>query len=175
MRLDVYLFSSGLAKSRSRAAELINGGFVTVNGRVIKKTSLAVDESMEIKVTGEEHSFVGRGGMKLEAALESFKLDVSNCICADIGASTGGFTDCLLKRNAAHVYAIDSGSGQLDEKLRCDPRVTNLENQNARYLDRTVIPASCQYAVADLSFISQTLVIEAVCKILSDEVYTSPL
>lgn len=169
MRLDVYLAATGLAKSRNRAAELISGGYVTVGGKVVTKASHPVDETDEVLVTGEEHAFVGRGGMKLDAALARFGTDVAGLVCADIGASTGGFTDCLLKRGAVRVYAVDSGSGQLDPVLREDGRVINLENTNARYLDESVIPELCRLAVADLSFISQTLVIDAVNRILSDD------
>lgn len=168
MRLDVYLNNAGLAKSRSRAAELINGGYVTVGGKIVTKPSFDVEESDDIAVVGEEHSFVGRGGMKLDAALERFAIDVSGLICADVGASTGGFTDCLLRRGAAHVYAVDSGHDQLDKILRNDERVTNIENCNARYLNSDIIQELCGCAVADLSFISQTLVIPAVRKILAD-------
>lgn len=171
MRLDTYLAKNGLAKSRTRAAELISGGFVTVGGVVVTKNSYEVDENSDIAVTGEEHSFVGRGGMKLDAALDNFGIDVTGFICADIGASTGGFTDCLITRGASHVYAVDSGHDQLDEKLRHDPRVTNIENCNARFLDESVIPVKCSAAVCDLSFISQTLVIPAVTNILSDGGY----
>jgi 23S rRNA (cytidine1920-2'-O)/16S rRNA (cytidine1409-2'-O)-methyltransferase len=158
-----------MAKSRSRAAELISGGYVTVDGRTVTKASFNVEESNEVLVTGEEHSFVRRGGMKLDSALDRFGLDVMGMVCADIGASTGGFTDCLLRRGAVHVYAVDSGSGQLDASLVNDDRVTNLENVNARYLDDSIIPEKCGCAVADLSFISQTLVIEAVRGILADD------
>lgn len=168
MRLDLYLSTSGLAKSRNRASELIGNGFVTVDGKVITKPSFDVTESMDVKVTGEEHGFVGRGGMKLDGALDRFRLNVDGFICADIGASTGGFTDCLLKRGASHVYAVDSGRDQLDESLRSDPRVTNIEGCNARYLDETVIPEKCDCAVCDVSFISQTLIIPAVSDILKD-------
>lgn len=167
MRLDVYLHTSGLAKSRNRASELIAGGFVTVDGKNITKASYQVEDTQKVVVTGAEHSFVGRGGMKLESALKYFRLDVTDLICADIGASTGGFTDCLLRHGAKHVYAVDSGHNQLDAALRMDERVTNIENCNARYLSRDVIPEPCSCAVADLSFISQTLVIPAVCDILT--------
>lgn len=166
MRLDVYLYSAGLTKSRNRAAELISGGFVTVGGKTVTKASYQVEETDDIALTGEEHSFVGRGGMKLDAALERFGIDVTGLVCADIGASTGGFTDCLLRRGAKHVYAVDSGHDQLDASLRSDDRVTNIENCNARYLNREIIPEPCGCAVADLSFISQTLVIPAVREIL---------
>ena len=168
MRLDVYLADSGTAKSRSRAAQLIAGGFVSVNGKIITKASYSVNETDEIRLLGEEHRYVGRGGMKLEGALDRFQVQVTDLICADIGASTGGFTDCLLQRSAAHVYAIDSGHDQLDPSLAADPRVTNLEGCNARYLTADLIGQLCQCAVSDLSFISQTLVIPAVAGILED-------
>ncbi len=168
MRLDVYLAETGLAKSRSRAAQLISGGFISVNGKIITKASYDVTETDEVRQTGEEHKFVGRGGMKLEGALERFCVDVTGRICADVGASTGGFTDCLLQRGAAHVYAIDSGHGQLDPKLAEDSRVTNLEGCNARYLTAEQLGQPCTCAVSDLSFISQTLVLPAVSSILTD-------
>jgi len=168
MRLDVYLAETGLAKSRSRAAQLITGGFVSVNGKIVTKSSYDAAGTDEIRLIGEEHKFVGRGGMKLEGALERFKVDVTGFVCADVGASTGGFTDCLLQRGAAHVYAIDSGHGQLDPKLADDRRVTNLEGCNARYLTVEQLGTPCDCAVSDLSFISQTLVIPAVSSILTD-------
>jgi len=167
MRLDTYLAEQNLAKSRSRAASLISGGFVTVNGVVILKPSYDVKDTDQVLVTGEEHGFVGRGGMKLDGALSRFALDVTGMICADIGASTGGFTDCLLKRGAEKVYAVDSGHDQLDKTLVRDSRVINLEGVNARYLNHEQIPEACDLAVCDLSFISQTLVIPAVREILS--------
>lgn len=168
MRLDIYLFRNGLAKSRTRAGELISGEFVQVNGSIVKKASYDVSDEDEIVLLGEEHSFVGRGGMKLEEALKRFDIDVKDMICADIGASTGGFTDCLLKRGAAKVYAVDSGHGQLEESLREDERVINLEGINARFLSEEIIPEKCGIAVIDLSFISQTLVLPAVKNILSE-------
>ena len=167
MRLDLYLAKNGLAKSRSRAAELISGGFVTVNGIVVTKNSFDVGDNSSVSVIGEEHSFVGRGGMKLDAALAEFKIDVSGKICADIGASTGGFTDCLLRRGASHVFAVDSGHDQLDVSLREDTRVTNIENCNARYLTQEIIPEKCSIVVCDLSFISQSLVIPAISRIIA--------
>ncbi|MBE6540840.1 MAG: TlyA family RNA methyltransferase [Ruminococcaceae bacterium] len=171
MRLDLYLAKNGLAKSRSRAAELISGGFVTVNGIVVTKNSFDVGDNSSVSVIGEEHSFVGRGGMKLDAALAEFKIDVSGKICADIGASTGGFTDCLLRRGASHVFAVDSGHDQLDLSLREDTRVTNIENCNARYLTKEIIPEKCSIVVCDLSFISQSLVIPAISRIIADGGY----
>ena len=168
MRLDVYLASTGAAKSRSRAAQLISGGFVAVNGKIITKPAYDIVETDDIRVLGEEHQYVGRGGMKLEGALDRFAVDVQGLVCADIGASTGGFTDCLLQRGAAHVYAVDSGHDQLDPKLKNDRRVTNLEGCNARYLTVDLLGRPCDCAVSDLSFISQTLVLPAVSGILND-------
>lgn len=168
MRIDTYLSTEGLAKSRSRAAELIERGFVTVNGKIVTKPAYNVGEGDLVAVTGEEHGFVGRGGMKLDGALDLFRLDVTGFVCADIGASTGGFTDCLLKRGAEHVYAIDSGHGQLDQKLINDPRVTNIEGCNARYMDETTLPERCDCAVCDVSFISETLIIPTLPKVLRE-------
>ena len=167
MRIDIYLSTNGLAKSRSRAVELIEQGFVTVDGKVVTKPSHNVSETALVAVTGEEHGFVGRGGVKLDGALNLFNLDVSGLVCVDIGASTGGFTDCLLKRGASHVYAVDSGHGQLDESLVNDSRVTNIEGCNARYMDETTLPERCDCAVCDVSFISQTHIIPTLPKILS--------
>lgn len=168
MRLDLYLAANGLAKSRSRAAQLISGGFVSVNGKIVTKSAYDIAENDEIRLLGEEHQYVGRGGMKLEGALDRFSVSVNGLVCADIGASTGGFTDCLLQRGAVRVYAIDSGHGQLDPKLAEDARVVNLEGCNARYLTVSHLGEPCDCAVSDLSFISQTLVIPAVSSILKD-------
>ncbi len=167
MRLDLALVSRSLAKSRTRAASLIRAGAVSVNGVPADKPSAEVGDEDRVEITGEDHPFVGRGGMKLEAALTAFRVDPAGLVCADIGASTGGFTDCLLKRGAAAVYAVDAGHGQLDASLRDDPRVVNLEGVNARYLDKTIIPEPCALAVLDLSFVSQTLVLPALKSILA--------
>ena len=162
MRLDLFLVSSGETKSRTKASELITDGFVLVNGKSITKPSYNVDEERDKVTVTEKQRYVSRGGTKLDGALEKFKIDVSGLVCADIGASTGGFTDCLLQRGAAHVYAIDAGHDQLDEKLKNDVRVTNIEGKNARELDADTTDEKCSFAVCDLSFISQTLVIPAV-------------
>ena len=167
MRLDVFLSSNALAKSRSYAQELIKKGLVTVDGKVITKASFEVNDE-KVEVTGEAFSFVGRGGVKLDAALDAFSLDVDGLVALDVGASTGGFTDCLLKRGAAKVYAVDSGHGQLDEKLLCDKRVINMEGFNARDISPDTIGEECDAAVCDLSFISQTLVIKETCTVLKD-------
>ncbi len=168
MRLDIFLSGRGLAKSRSQAKELIENGLVAVDGKVIKKPALDITGATEVKILGRLHSYVGRGGIKLAAALDGFKTDVTSMCAADIGASTGGFTDCLLKRGARRVYAIDSGAGQLDKSLLDDERVVNIEHFNARNLSSDTLDEKCDIAVADLSFISQTLIIPHVPGILAD-------
>lgn len=171
MRLDKYMCSSGLADSRTRAAELIKAGLVTVNGRRILKPSFEADIFENVKVTGSIHEYVGRGGMKLERAMDYFNISCENKKCVDIGASTGGFTDCLLKRGADEVWAIDSGHGQLAEKLRGDRRVNNLEGFNARNLSVRDIGGAADIAVCDVSFISQTYIHSNVYEILADGGY----
>ncbi len=169
MRLDSYLAEKGFTKSRTKAAELISCGKVTVDGKVVTKPSFDIKENSSLDVTVNDDSpFVGRGGIKLEGAIEAFGISAEGKICADIGASTGGFTDCLLSHGAARVYAVDSGHGQLEKKLADDSRVVNLEGCNARYLDESVISEKCALAVCDLSFVSQTLVIPTLKKILSE-------
>lgn len=168
MRLDVCLFERGLAKSRSFAKALVDEGYVTVDGRTVKKASYDVTEENEIVVTGVPYEYVSRGGVKLSAALDSFNISVENAVCADIGASTGGFTDCLLRRGAAQVYAVDSGSGQLAKEIAQDKRVVNIENFNARYLTHESLGCLCDVAVMDVSFISQTLILPAVKNVLKD-------
>ena len=169
MRLDLRLTELGLAKSRTRAQSLIAGGFVTVNGEPVTKPSHDVSEKDAVVLTGEEHPFVGRGGMKLEGALDRFGIDPEGLVCADIGASTGGFTDCLLRRGAAKVWAVDAGHDQLDPTLREDPRVVNCEGVNARALSPAVIPEPVSLAVLDLSFISQTLVLPALVTVMTPD------
>lgn len=159
MRLDVYLAENGFAKSRTRAQELINGGYVFVNGKLASKPSYAVEANDNVSVTGEPHPFVSRGGLKLEGAIKAFGIDVSGFTAVDIGASSGGFTDCLLRHGAKKVYAVDSGSDQLDPKLAADPRVVNIEHFNARELSSRETGGLCDVAVCDLSFISQTYII----------------
>lgn len=166
MRLDAYLSANHKARSRTHAAALIKDGCVSVNGKTAAKPSLEVSETDEITVVQPEVAFVSRGGLKLHGALEALALDVTGVDCADIGASTGGFTDCLLSRGASHVTAVDSGSGQLAETLREDPRVTNLENCNARYMTVETVGGRKDLVVSDVSFISQTLLIPAISAIL---------
>lgn len=169
MRLDLRLVTEGKAASRSRAQSLITDGRVLVNGVQVTKHSFDVREDDEIEVEASDSDYVGRGGLKLEAALKRFGTDVKNKVCADIGASTGGFTDCLLRNGAEHVYAVDAGHGQLARELLTDSRVTNLEGVNARYMTEDTLPEKCSIAVTDLSFISLTLVLPAITGIISDE------
>ena len=166
MRADVFLFNKGYAKSRSAAQQLIKNGSVLVNGKTVLKPSDQIDENDVVEMTGEMPKYVSRGGYKLEAALDTFNIGVSGFVCADIGASTGGFTDCLLQRGAAKVYAIDGGRDQLDPSLRTDPRVVNIEGCNARELEYERINELCDIVVIDVSFISQTLIIPNIVNIL---------
>ena len=169
MRADVYIFSSGYAKSRAAAQALISDEAVIINGEVIKKPSENVDENADNKVEIiSEQKYVSRGGYKLEYALESFSVDPSEFVALDIGASTGGFTDCLLKHGASKVYSIDAGVGQLDRSLLLDERVINFEKYNARSLNKKDFPDNIDIAVMDVSFISQTLIIPSLSSVLDD-------
>lgn len=161
MRLDVYLTENQLAKSRTKAAEYISGGFVRVNGSIVFKPARDVLETDTVELLGKPYDYVGRGGVKLEGALDRFKINVVGATACDVGASSGGFTDCLLKRGALKVYAIDSGRDQLDPTLRKDRRVVSIEGFNARNLCYDVIRDRCGIIVSDLSFISQTYIIPA--------------
>ncbi len=169
MRLDVYLTEQGLAKSRNKAAEIIEGGFVTVNGKTVTKSSASVTDGDEVLLLGKPYDYVSRGGLKLEGALTRFGIDVTGTVALDIGASTGGFTDCLLKRGAAKVYAVDSGKEQLDSTLRADPRVVSMEGFNARELSHETIGERCGIIVSDLSFISQTYIIPTLSDVSAEE------
>lgn len=161
MRIDVYMQKSGLSESRSKAQAMISAGTVLLNGRVVGKPSEQVSEADEITVT-EQLRFVSRGGEKLLGAINAFAIDVRGAVCIDIGASTGGFTDCLLQHGAKKVYAIDCGSGQLHPSLLADARVVSMEKINARTLTAELIGERCDIAVMDVSFISQTLLYDAV-------------
>ncbi len=169
MRLDAFLADKGDARSRTHAASLIKDGYVQVDGKTITKPAYDVTETHIVTVIPPETAYVSRGGRKLHGALEAWGLDVTGFICADIGASTGGFTDCLLCHGAAHVTAVDSGSGQLSTVLINDKRVTNIENCNARYMTAETVGGKKDLAVADVSFISQTLLIPAISSILRDD------
>jgi 23S rRNA (cytidine1920-2'-O)/16S rRNA (cytidine1409-2'-O)-methyltransferase len=158
-RLDQYVHALGLSESREQARRLIMAGRVLVDGQMVDRPAAPVPEGARVEIKARPR-FVSRGGEKLEAALDHFKIDVSGLICADVGASTGGFTDCLLQRGAARVYAIDVGRGLLEHRLRADPRVVVLEETNARYLER--LPEPAQFASIDASFISLRLLLPVV-------------
>ncbi len=168
MRIDVYLFKNGLCKSREEAQKLIKAKCVNVNGMVVNKPSFSVDDGVINVEVKNPFKYVSRGGDKLQAALDNFKIDPTGAVCCDIGASTGGFTDCLLQYGAARVYAVDSGTAQLSEKLKNDPRIISMENTNARYIKDGDIPEKCDICVMDVSFISQTLLYDSVNAILKD-------
>ncbi len=161
-RLDKLLFEQGLAPSRERAQALILAGRVLVNEQKVEKPGASVDEAAPLRVLGEEQRYVSRGGFKLEAALTYWHIDLTGRHCADIGTSTGGFTDCMLQHGAAGVVAVDTGYGQIADVLRRDPRVTLLERTNARYLKPGELPAGIGFVSMDVSFISATLVMPAV-------------
>ncbi len=169
MRLDIFLTEKGIAETRTKAQALIKSGSVTVNERTVLKASYEVCESDDITYrTDLVCPYVSRGGLKLEGALREFKVDPSGMICLDIGASSGGFTDCLLKNGAFKVYAVDSGSGQLHPSLLSDERVISLENVNARHLSEREIPEKADIAVMDVSFISQTKLYSAIIPLMKE-------
>ena len=168
MRLDVYLFENSYVGSRTEAKNFILGGAVTVNGKVVKKPSYEILADEEIAVDKSGKKYVSRGGLKLEAALDSFGIDVSGALALDVGASSGGFTDCLLQRGAERVIAVDSGSGQLVEALRNDERVTVIENFNARYMSVSDFEYRPNLAVMDVSFISAKHIIPSVYAVLEE-------
>ncbi len=169
IRLDKLLVARGLAETRQKAQAIIGSGQVLVAGQLVDKAGSQIDDKLEITIKGKACPFVSRGGLKLAKGLEFFKLDPSGLVCADIGASTGGFTDCLLQNGAEQVYAVDVGYGQLDWKLRQDPRVVVLERTNARYLTKKEIPQPIDLAVIDAAFISIKLLIPALIPLFGDK------
>jgi len=162
VRLDKLLIERGLAATRSRALEKIVSGQVRVDGAVVTKAGFFVESGQSIDIPTDELPYVSRGGLKLAAALDHWKIDVSGRICLDVGISTGGFTDCLLQRGVERVVGVDSGHGQLAEKLRSDPRVLLLEKTNARYLTASMLPGVIGFLAIDVSFIAASLVLPAV-------------
>jgi 23S rRNA (cytidine1920-2'-O)/16S rRNA (cytidine1409-2'-O)-methyltransferase len=164
-RLDLLVVERRLAGSREKARAMILAGQVLVNGQKADKAGANVDSDAKIEMLAQPR-YVGRGGLKLEAALDHFGIAVAGKVCLDVGSSTGGFTDCLLQRGALRVYAIDAGTGQLDWKLRNDPRVIVHEQTNARHLTRDQIPESIDLAVCDVSFISITMILPALAPVL---------
>lgn len=167
-RLDQLVYELGFTESRERAKTTIMSGVVYVNGQKVDKPGTPVDPGAEIEVRGNALPYVSRGGFKLEKALKVFPVDPTGKVCIDCGASTGGFTDVLLKNGAQKVYAVDVGYGQLAWSLRTDERVVNLERTNVRYISEEQIPEMLDMAVMDVSFISIKLVIPAVSKLLKD-------
>ncbi len=157
-RADVVLVERGFFQSRARAQEAITAGLVTVNGVPVRKASESVPDDAVITAV-QPHPYVSRGGVKLAAALDAFGIDPKGMTCLDIGASTGGFTEVLLMRDASHVYAVDVGHGQLHPKIANDPRVTNLESTDARALTPELVPEPVDLLVSDVSFISLKLVL----------------
>ena len=168
-RLDVLLVELGLATGRDKAKALIMQGIVYVNGQKALRPGEEYAMQQQIEVRGKTLSYVSRGGLKLEKAVKVFEITVNNTVCADIGASTGGFTDCLLGQGAKKVYAVDVGYGQLAWSLRSDERVVVLERTNARYLTDAEIPEPLQLIVIDVSFISLTLLLPALRKLMDAE------
>lgn len=167
-RLDILLVEQGLAESRQKAQATIMSGLVYVNGRKVDKAGNPTDESASIEVRGKALKYVSRGGLKLEKAMASFPITLTDRVAADIGASTGGFTDCMLQNGARRVYAVDVGYGQLAWSLRSDPRVVCLERTNARYLSAEQIPEPLDFASIDVSFISLKLILPALRPLLKE-------
>src|SRR5215475_2625606 len=164
IRLDRLLVERGMVASRERAQALILAGKVLVDEQKIEKSGITVEADAVLRLLGEDLKYVSRGGLKLERALEHWHIDVRGQVCLDIGASTGGFTDCLLQHGAVRVIAIDTGYGQMDFRLRQDQRVRLLEKTNARYLTEEAIGETVDLIVVDVSFISATLVLPPVIK-----------
>ncbi len=169
IRLDVALVEKGFAESREKAKRLIMSGIVYVNTQKSDKAGNTVKPEDKIEVRGAALKYVSRGGLKLEKAMEVFPISLEGSVCADIGASTGGFTDCMLQNGAEKVYAIDVGYGQLDWRLRTDKRVVNMERTNFRYVTKTEIPEELDFASVDVSFISLSLILPVMRNLLKEK------
>lgn len=167
-RLDIAVFEQGFTESRAKAGALIMAGQVYVNGQKVLKAGVTVKPTDKIEVRGEKMPFVSRGGYKLDKAIKAFALNLSDCICMDIGASTGGFSDCMLQNGAKKVYAVDVGYGQLAWKLRTDARVVNMERTNFRYLTVEDIETLLDFASVDVSFISLKIILPVLFSLLKD-------
>jgi len=165
-RLDLLLVERGLCATRQKAQAAVLAGWVRVEGRVVDKPGLRFPDGAALEVAAPGCPYVSRGGIKLEGALRGFSLEVEGGVCLDVGASTGGFTDCLLQHGAARVYALDVGYGQLAWKLRRDPRVVVIERTNARRLSRELVPEPLDLVTIDVSFISLKLIVPAVLPLL---------
>ena len=167
-RIDALMVSLGVAPSREKAKEMIKSGNVYLNGKVVSKAGLLASDCDIIEYKGESERYVSRGGLKLEKAVDVFKLDLNGYLCIDIGASTGGFTDCMLQNGAKKVYSIDVGYGQLAWKLRNDPRVVNLERTNMRKVTREQVPDEIDFFSVDVSFISLKLILPVARQLMSE-------
>lgn len=168
-RLDIYLVDNGYAQSRERAKSIIMSGCVYVDNQKAEKAGDMISENAKVEVRGGELKYVSRGGLKLEKAVSFFNIDLSEKICMDVGASTGGFTDCMLQNGASKVYAVDVGYGQLAWVLRQDTRVVNLERKNIRFVDGNDVTEKLDFVSIDVAFISLKLVLPVVYKLLSDD------
>jgi 23S rRNA (cytidine1920-2'-O)/16S rRNA (cytidine1409-2'-O)-methyltransferase len=168
-RLDVLLVNNGLAETREKAKRTIMAGLVTVDGRLEDKPGSRFDIDSDVQVKGQECPYVSRGGLKLEKAINEWGVSCKDAVCIDMGASTGGFTDCMLQHGARKVYAIDVGYGQLDYKLRTDERVVNMEKTNIRYLDTTLIEEPIDLISIDVSFISVKHMFPVAARVLSED------
>ena len=167
-RLDILVYENGFTDSREKAKAVIMAGQVYVDNQKADKCGQSYDENCKIEVRGSTQKYVSRGGLKLEKAINNFDFDLNGKITMDIGASTGGFTDCMLQNGAKKVYAVDSGSGQLSPKLKSDPRVVDLEKTNFRYITEKEIPERADFASADVSFISLKYILPALSPLLKD-------
>lgn len=167
-RLDVILVEQGLFPSREKAKAAVMAGVVYVDGQKVDKAGTAVDDKAHIHIKENLCPYVSRGGLKLEKALSQFGFVLEGAVCMDIGASTGGFTDCMLQKGASKVFAVDVGYGQLDWKLRNDPRVVNMEKINIRYLDTDTVDPDLDFISIDVSFISLKLVFPVAARLLSE-------
>lgn len=167
-RLDVAVFEGGYAPSREKAKAIIMAGLVYVNNQKVDKAGFELKEGDVLEVRGKTLKYVSRGGLKLEKAMECFPITLTDKICMDVGASTGGFTDCMLQNGAKKVYSIDVGYGQLAWKLRTDDRVVNLERTNFRYVDNTVVKDKIDFSSVDVSFISLSHILPVLSTLLTD-------
>lgn len=168
MRLDAEIVSRGILPSRERAKEKIKNKDILVNGKICVKPSAEVTDTDVIEFTGEKLKYVGRGGLKLERAVDFFGIDLKGLVCLDVGASSGGFTDCMLQRGAGLVYAVEVGHGQLAEKLLSDSRVVSMERTDIRNLDEKAFEKQPEFVCADVSFISLKLIIPYIYRLVSD-------
>lgn len=166
-RLDIELVSRGLAETRSKAQNMIKEAAISVNGLIVTKSAFLVNKSDEIKIIGETLKYVGKGGLKLEKAISEFKIDLKGKTCVDFGASTGGFTDCMLQNGAEYVYAVDVGKNQLDKSLIDNPKIENIENTNIKDVTKSMFEKNIEFCTVDLSFISLSFAIPVVYDVLT--------